>query len=485
MSELSSARTSPLSSIRMTSTRFTHALAAAILASASACNDSTPLAPDVAVGGIGASASARALSTSLDTLRVGKTLQLSSSLPLRGSRQLAGKLNWSTSSPSTASVTQSGLVSAITAGTAVITASNGKNEERTTIVVQSDTAPTSHPPTPPTPPVGPPAPTGSAAVTALIGAAPSSASTGALGGFWQRYEADFARMAEARWQEEGADYANANYYDRAQIYYAWWVRTGNPTYLDRANQLAINARSYMESVNYNPQPYLMMLDGVALHAMVTGDAHSAQVVARTADALGRPDSYWSQDIGVDNYWIDARTEARVLGAVLDAWYLKVPSPAGLDYAVRLRDLLTRVLSTQSPDGAYRLLGSCGENPFMSGILNDVLIRYYTVFEADPRVLSAVRRSVDFMWANMWSSSAGGFKYYEAACATGGDGPAADLNGLIVNGFGFIAKQTGDASYFAKGDAVFAGGVAGAYLIGSKQFNQQYTTSYRYLGYRFQ
>jgi hypothetical protein len=32
--------------------------------------------------------------------------------------------------------------------------------------------------------------------------------------------------------------------------------------------------------------------------------------------------------------------------------------------------------------------------------------------------------------------------------------------------------------------VFAGAVSGAWLTGSKQFNQQYTASYRYLGLRF-
>jgi hypothetical protein len=38
-------------------------------------------------------------------------------------------------------------------------------------------------------------------------------------------------------------------------------------------------------------------------------------------------------------------------------------------------------------------------------------------------------------------------------------------------------------YRDRGDQIFAGGVAGAYLAGTKQFNEQYTASYRYPAYR--
>jgi len=54
--------------------------------------------------------------------------------------------------------------------------------------------------------------------------------------------------------------------------------------------------------------------------------------------------------------------------------------------------------------------------------------------------------------------------------------------LIVNGFGFVYKHTGDAAYLYRGDLVFAGGVEEGWLEGSKQFNQQYATSYKYLAY---
>ena len=61
-------------------------------------------------------------------------------------------------------------------------------------------------------------------------------------------------------------------------------------------------------------------------------------------------------------------------------------------------------------------------------------------------------------------------------------PAADLNMLIVNGFGFVYKHTGDETYLQRGDVVFEGGVEGNWLEGSKQFNQQYASSYNYIAY---
>ena len=66
---------------------------------------------------------------------------------------------------------------------------------------------------------------------------------------------------------------------------------------------------------------------------------------------------------------------------------------------------------------------------------------------------------------------------------GDTGPAGDLNGLMVTPFAWLARVTGEAKYHGQGDAVFAGLVRNAYLPGSKQFNQAYALSYRYLGYR--
>jgi hypothetical protein len=411
-----------------------------------------------------------------DTLAVGETVQLSASFPKTGKPR---PVTWSTSNPATATVSSSGLVKGVAEGSAVVTATDGTTTERVTILVVAAPAPAPAPTTAPAP-----APSGAAAVLAFMAAAnvPAVSSLQAMGGAWAKYESTFATEQERRWTTDGVT-SDANFYDRAMIYYVWWARTGNTTYLDRAHQLALGARAYLESVNYRPQPYEMMIDGVALHALVTGDQRSATTVAKVADAIGGTTSPWPVIVGdTTDGNVDSRSQARVLSVVLDAWLLKVASPTGQDYAARLRVILTNVLKSQSADGAYRWANQCyGSKPFMTGMLNDALVRYHTSFEADTRIPGAVKRAVDYLWNVDWVSSAGYFVYQDGQCAQAG---TADLNNLIVTGFAFVARQTGDASYLTKGDAAFAGGVNNAWLGSPKHFNQQYTSSYRYLALRF-
>jgi hypothetical protein len=134
-------------------------------------------------------------------------------------------------------------------------------------------------------------------VFAFLGDAPTVATQVARGGTWARYEHDFTTWAEQHWAWQGADNYSANFYDRAMIYYVWWARTGNDTYLQRAHQLALNHRAYVEGTNFQTQPYLLMLDGVALHAILTGDARSADAVRRIADYYTAPAGWWAHAVG--------------------------------------------------------------------------------------------------------------------------------------------------------------------------------------------
>ena len=94
-----------------------------------------------------------------------------------------------------------------------------------------------------------------------------------------------------------------------------------------------------------------------------------------------------------------------------------------------------------------------------------------------------------MWANEWDEATKSFQYIDFGVDMEGqtDASSPDGNGLIVTGFGFIYKVTGDALYKERGDLVFDGLVGtateGAWLEGSKQFNQAYN-SLNYLGYAY-
>jgi hypothetical protein len=317
------------------------------------------------------------------------------------------------------------------------------------------------------------------------------------GGVFGRYERDFQTVDEKQWSQCGSRWDCINYYDRASIYYAWWRHTGDAKYLERANAVALDYRkNYLEANNYGTSAHWSMMDGVAMHYLATGDTMSLIAVGKVADNFAYQEPKLGGKPGMDN-----RIQARYLVAIMLARKLHAPStgiggsigiPGGNDWSKKLRDGLTRILSTQENDGAWRY-GRCEGNPpfftshpFTIGLLLDALTRYNDLFEADPRILPAVKRGVDYLWTHDWLPSARAFKYIGAVCpGEGGPTPAADLNNLIVSGFGWVYRQTGDFAYRQAGDEIFSGAVnAGAAVEDAKHFNQEYTSSLRYLAYRF-
>ncbi|WP_445505212.1 hypothetical protein [Microvirga sp. G4-2] len=341
-------------------------------------------------------------------------------------------------------------------------------------------------------------------VLRLVGPALPVQEAAAQGAAFERYEKDFRTFAERHWRADGPDWKAANYYDRAKIFYVWWARTGNDTFLKRANEIAIDyRRSYIEANGFRPSAHWSQMAGLALHCLVAGDVLSGEAVGRAADLFSLPDNIAAlADLKGE---MDNRIQARTLEALLLAWQIGAPSlgipdrqpdgtdwgiPGGNDWANLLRVALGRILASQSPDGAYRFRQiQCGYNlPFMVGLLNDALIQYHEQFEADPGILPAVKRSLDYLWSRNWDAKAQAFVYLEGPCEDNEDnntGPAPDLNNLILSGFGWLYRQTGDTTYRDRGDAVLAGAVKGAWLDGSKQFNQAYTTSYKYAAFRKQ
>ncbi|HST62090.1 MAG TPA: ricin-type beta-trefoil lectin domain protein [Longimicrobium sp.] len=329
-------------------------------------------------------------------------------------------------------------------------------------------------------------------VLGLVGPAIPVSTVEGWGGAFARYEQDFRTFAEQHWANDGAWWEAANYYDRAKIYYVWWARTGNQAYRDRADALALNYRTnYVEANNYGVSAHWSQIEGIALHYLLTGDEASRVAVGRMADNFAVP--YYMNGLNDLNAEMENRMQARTLLAFVIAHQIGAPRgdyPADKPTWEGLaREALTKILASQGADGAYRFqhpgINQCGHNkPFMVGLLNDALIHYYQKFEADPRILPAVKKSVDYLWANDWRDAQQAFDYLGGPCGgdTGTEG-APDLNNLVVNGFGWVYQQTGDATYRTRGDAVFAGGVNGAWLHGGKQFNENYTSSYKYLAYR--
>ena len=113
-----------------------------------ACDDASQTSPfeprDSASFSLGLSNGATA-----DTLAVGETVQLTSSLPKRKGKTTATATTWTSSAPAIATVSQTGLVTAVAAGSTTIRAANSLGSESATILVLATAAPAPVEPTAP------------------------------------------------------------------------------------------------------------------------------------------------------------------------------------------------------------------------------------------------------------------------------------------------------------------------------------------------
>jgi hypothetical protein len=323
--------------------------------------------------------------------------------------------------------------------------------------------------------------------TQLVGPTVPVAETAAQPAPFAKYEANFRTYADKHWALSGAVWTE-NYYDRAEIYYAWWVRTGEVEYWKRATALAVNyRRDYLEVNNYNSSAHWYQAEGLELHYLLTGDEATRTAVGRSADIFNLP--YYMANLGDVTAAMENRTQARVIMAFLTAWKLNAPSAAGASWAALLPQALTMIVASQDPSGAYRFTGltnQCGYNkPFMVGLLNDALIKYHTYFVADARILPTVQKAVDYMWTADWNAAGRGFIYLDGPCPGYDElqAIAPDLNNLILNGYAWVYQQTKVPAYRDRADQIFSGAVDLAWLDGTKQFNQSYSTSFRYFVYR--
>ncbi len=418
------------------------------------------------------------VSLSPSSVTVGQSANASAVARDASSKVVSGaSFNYSSSNTSVATVSSSGIVSAKAAGTAMISASSAGKVGSSQLTVNSA------PSTPPPPPPPPSTPPGSAAAAlAKIGPTISPTAAAALGGGYAQYDALWAKWEPARWAAEGKDWSS-NYYDRAQIYYAQWIRTGNATYKQRGDAIALDyRRGYLHASNYQTSAHWAQLDGIALHYWINGDDSSLVALGKAAWNLAGT-AQWPRTAPYQ----EARQQARALIAMLLAWQANAPNAPAGGWAKAIDDGLNAILPQQSADGAWRYpANTCDLSlNYMGAMLADALIRVYTQYRPDPRIPVAVKKTADFLWTQWRSNDAiPSFNYYEAQCNNqhGNGGPFAtgDLTGIFVSTYAWMASQ--DPAYKAKSDAVFNATMKGMYPQGSKQFNQAFAFGWRALGY---
>jgi len=318
-------------------------------------------------------------------------------------------------------------------------------------------------------------------LTFLLSSLPGGAIP-AAGSPFPTYESQFVTYSDRHFATEGVQWEQANYYDRAFSHYVYWMRSGVPEYWKRATALALDYRiKYLEAYGFNPPPHWMLLEGIAWHYWLTGDEASRQAVIRTAQQLVflYPAAQLANPAGE---YIEGRIQARLLlGTLLGLWV----GDNTRDWGSLATQYARAIQATQRSDGSFSWPNWCGfQGNYMVGLQNDALIKYYEGFVPDTSLISTIRRSIDYLRRTAWSSSQQAFGYMTGVCPNVGDPtPAVDLNMLMVAGPAFLGARTGQRQYLAFADSIADGAIRGAWLDGSKQFNQQYYDSYLWLWYR--
>ncbi|MBT1154365.1 hypothetical protein J1C56_02040 [Aminobacter anthyllidis] len=304
------------------------------------------------------------------------------------------------------------------------------------------------------------------------------------------------------------------YYGRGKIWYVQWARTGNSTYLTRARaQMSEFINNYIKNGeygnNYSQAANWAMAEDVMLYYHDMTEQGDTAEAADALDALGRMASLWSDGYALDlMHTLNCREAAYPIRAIYWANLLSAPSvfwtsvPDSFtqghvsyhqhsNWTDRLAAFLNKAMDKWNATGAGSGRWNDENNackPFMNSLLRDSYILMYernSGLDATYRtnLRNAIKASMDYEWANMWDVPAQAFDYSTGEVEE--TTPYADLNLMISPAYAWLAnyyRSIGDTAnagtYATRHDTIFAGGVAGTDLNGSKQFNQNYTTAFR-------
>lgn len=374
---------------------------------------------------------------------------------------------------------------------------------RDTVVVQPppDTTPTPPPPPPP-PPVVVTRTGWAAIVDSVLGPIPDCGRVRVSSvPVARQWLANWEMWEPKHWAADSMVWSAANYYDRASIYYAMAAcysasdSARAALYLQRGHAIATNYRdAYLVPNDGGVSHHWMQFEGLALHALLTNNAQSARMVGRMADvAFGG--YYRARSFGDTTHRnMDNRIAQRAILGGLLAMRLQVPAKSWTvaDWPRKIDSLVTMTYRGQNPTigrWCYRCTRSLDSMtftaPFMDGLLADVAEKYARWYPTGPQVqrLPGLRRSTyDFLLASALRADSSFMYNVTPSIVEGGNGASVDLNLFHPAGLATLWMETGDVRYRDAAQQLFAKGVKDGWLSGTKQFNQAYYSSYRYIAH---
>lgn len=298
----------------------------------------------------------------------------------------------------------------------------------------------------------------------------------------KRYPADVALSALETWQKQMLSFGkfhcttaelaiwegNVWYYDGERVYYQIADYTQDPFWNTCAQLEEGLYRDYVITNNGGLPGWRIFAKGLAMDYQRTGDPLSKTAV----DLLSS--NIWAS--GQNVQWCVDWTMSREMSYAIDTHLARqsIGTPITNPWFNDLIEILLGHFDQWFVSRKARYV-----QPIMVALAAEALISYYD-YSQDPRVPQLLKLAADEIWRNSWDAGSQSLRYYND------DGTASlapDTNLLIVPLYGWVYRMTGDSTYRTMGDQIFAGGVAGAWLAGGKQFSQNYRWSGKYVGWR--
>ena len=269
--------------------------------------------------------------------------------------------------------------------------------------------------------------------------------------------------------------ADKTYYDAERVYYQIQTYTSDPSWKYCANLAERLYRDQYVVPNNGKIPgYWNFTTGLRLDFERYGDGKSKEAIV-----LLSQNAAFAVD-GTPLPWTAGTDASREVAYTIIS-YLEAER-VGQARRARLTDMINQALG--HIDQWFVSQTAPYMRPFMVGLTLEALIRVQERLP-DARIPAAVATALDGLWTRTWLPASQAFMYTDrvASDGSGGTEPAPDLNLLIAPAYAWMYLQTGNVQFRDRGDQVFAGGVKGAYLGLSKQFNQNYSWSVDYVAWR--
>lgn len=263
------------------------------------------------------------------------------------------------------------------------------------------------------------------------------------------------------------------FYDSQYVFYQVGDYVHDPYFYNCAEiASAIYRDSYAIPNGCSTPGYWNFTDGLAQDYLRNGDELSRQ----TAINISQQAAY-ARD-GTPLEWTVDSTLSREVAYTITS-YLNAED-LGEARRDRLAPLVDQALGHM--EQWFVLQNAPWVRPFMAGLTFHSLITYFER-TGDPRIIPAMEQGADWLWDHTWLPAAQAFSYTDRIVNPGDLDPAPDLSLLIAPAFAFLYHQTGEPRFLERGDQIFAGGVAGAFLANGKQYNQNYKYSFEYMRLR--